>query len=248
LFYDYKRENIMGFRFRKSFRVGKHARINLSKSGIGASVGVKGVRVGVGPRGKRTTLTVPGTGISYTKQTGKKKQAQEEPEQIVYEDPLPEHKTNCLKIVFIGFAGLVVFSMVVTACGALLSAFSGSPSPTPDSVDQAVQQLQSTLTMEAALVQAQSEPTDQPPTSTPEHLPTPIWVTFTCKECVTEDEFNLPYTLWETPDEIGYQSPQVLHGDRCIIVDRQTSSDGIDKSLVECPQGRGWTRTESLLP
>lgn len=57
----------MGFRFRKSIPIGKHFRINLSKSGIGYSCGVKGTRFTKTANGKnRTTLSVPGTGISYT--------------------------------------------------------------------------------------------------------------------------------------------------------------------------------------
>jgi len=40
----------MGLYLRKSFRVGP-LRFNLSKSGIGLSGGVKGARLGVGPRG-----------------------------------------------------------------------------------------------------------------------------------------------------------------------------------------------------
>lgn len=57
----------MGFRFRKSIPIGKHFRINLSKSGVGYSWGVKGARFTKTANGKnRTTLSVPGTGISYT--------------------------------------------------------------------------------------------------------------------------------------------------------------------------------------
>ena len=57
----------MGFRFRKSIPIGKHFRINLSKSGVGYSCGVKGARFTKTANGKnRTTLSVPGTGISYT--------------------------------------------------------------------------------------------------------------------------------------------------------------------------------------
>lgn len=54
--------------FRKSIKLGKHTRINLSKSGVGVSTGVKGFRVGVGPKGVRTTTSIPGTGISHTQQ------------------------------------------------------------------------------------------------------------------------------------------------------------------------------------
>lgn len=56
----------MGFRFRKSFKIGKGTRINLSKSGIGVSSGVKGARVSVNQKGVRQTASIPGTGMSYS--------------------------------------------------------------------------------------------------------------------------------------------------------------------------------------
>lgn len=59
----------MGWSFRKSIRVGKHFRINLSKSGVGFSTGVKGFRVGVGPKGVTRTVSIPGTGIYNRKTT-----------------------------------------------------------------------------------------------------------------------------------------------------------------------------------
>lgn len=56
----------MGFRFRKSVNIGG-ARINFSKSGIGASMGGKGFRVTKkAGGGTRTTASIPGTGISYS--------------------------------------------------------------------------------------------------------------------------------------------------------------------------------------
>ena len=45
----------MGWYFRKSVGFGPF-RVNLSKSGIGASVGVRGARIGVGPRGHYVRL------------------------------------------------------------------------------------------------------------------------------------------------------------------------------------------------
>ncbi len=60
----------MGFRFRRSITLGKFFRVNLSKSGIGASVGVPGARITTGPRGHRLTLGLPGTGLSYQKDWG----------------------------------------------------------------------------------------------------------------------------------------------------------------------------------
>lgn len=65
----------MGIRFRRSIRIGKFLRINFSKSGIGASVGVAGFRVGTGPHGQRMTVSLPGTGLSYQKTWGRSNQS-----------------------------------------------------------------------------------------------------------------------------------------------------------------------------
>ncbi len=55
----------MGLRFRKSFSIGP-LRINISKSGIGFSLGVKGFRISRSAKGKMTaTASLPGTGLSY---------------------------------------------------------------------------------------------------------------------------------------------------------------------------------------
>ena len=60
----------MGFTYRKTVGFGPF-RINVSKSGVGYSVGRTGFRTGVSSRGKRyTTFSVPGTGMGY-RTTGK---------------------------------------------------------------------------------------------------------------------------------------------------------------------------------
>lgn len=57
----------MSFRFRKSINIGGF-RINLSKSGIGYSFGVKGLRfTRKAGGGTRTTIGIPSTGLSYVK-------------------------------------------------------------------------------------------------------------------------------------------------------------------------------------
>ena len=57
----------MGFSFRKSFNLGPF-RLNLSKSGIGYSIGTKGIRFTKKSNGGyRTTASIPGTGISWRK-------------------------------------------------------------------------------------------------------------------------------------------------------------------------------------
>jgi hypothetical protein len=55
----------MGWTYRKSVGLGPF-RINISKSGIGYSLGGAGFRTGVSSRGRRhKSFSLPGTGIRY---------------------------------------------------------------------------------------------------------------------------------------------------------------------------------------
>lgn len=63
----------MGFRFRKSFKAGP-LRINVSKKGVGYSFGGKGCRITKKTNGNlMTTASIPGTGLSYVKETSFKR-------------------------------------------------------------------------------------------------------------------------------------------------------------------------------
>ncbi len=63
----------MGFRFRKSKNFGPF-RVNVSKSGIGWSLGGKGFRYTKRADGKtQTTTSIPGTGLSYVNVNNKRK-------------------------------------------------------------------------------------------------------------------------------------------------------------------------------
>lgn len=66
----------MGLNFRKSITILPGVRLNLSKSGVSASFGRKGMRQSISTSGRATTtLGIPGTGVYYTKQTNVKKLA-----------------------------------------------------------------------------------------------------------------------------------------------------------------------------
>jgi hypothetical protein len=69
----------MGWRFRKSFRVIPGLRLNLSKSGLSASIGGAPFTFNVGPRGVMGTASIPGTGISYRQHFGSVPQADTPP-------------------------------------------------------------------------------------------------------------------------------------------------------------------------
>lgn len=67
----------MGFRYQKSINLGGGFRINLSKSGVGYSWGTKGYRITKTAKGTtRRTYSIPGTGLSYTEESGNRNSRQ----------------------------------------------------------------------------------------------------------------------------------------------------------------------------
>ena len=56
----------MPFRYRSSIRLLPGLHVNLSKSGASLSVGGRDATVNLGKRGVRTTVGLPGSGISYS--------------------------------------------------------------------------------------------------------------------------------------------------------------------------------------
>ena len=56
----------MGFRFRRSVKLARGVRLNISKSGLSTSIGRPGATVNFGPRGARGTVGLPGSGLSYS--------------------------------------------------------------------------------------------------------------------------------------------------------------------------------------
>lgn len=78
----------MGFGFRKSFKIAPGVRLNVGKKGISSiSVGGKGARVNLGKKGTRTTLSAPGTGLSYSSYKPHKKSAPSAKRQPDYGNP-----------------------------------------------------------------------------------------------------------------------------------------------------------------
>lgn len=66
--------DIMGLRFRKSIKIAPGVRLNIGKSSLGISAGVKGFHKSINTNGRVTTsVSLPGTGLSYvdTKTMGK---------------------------------------------------------------------------------------------------------------------------------------------------------------------------------
>ncbi|MDE2146528.1 MAG: DUF4236 domain-containing protein [Burkholderiales bacterium] len=68
----------MGFRFRRTIRLFKGLRLNVSKGGVSVSVGEPGATVNMSKRGTKTTASLPGTGLSYSSQSRRTKPAKPE--------------------------------------------------------------------------------------------------------------------------------------------------------------------------
>ena len=61
----------MGFRFRRSVRIAPGVRVNFGKRGTSVSLGGHGVTENISKRGRRTTYSLRGSGLSYTTKTTK---------------------------------------------------------------------------------------------------------------------------------------------------------------------------------
>ncbi len=94
----------MGFRFNKSIRIGKNFRVNLSKSGIGYSFGVKGYRVAKTAKGNiRQTASIPGTGISYVEE--------HKPNKNKFNNQKPPNRSK-IKIILLCILAFIFFEFI----------------------------------------------------------------------------------------------------------------------------------------
>lgn len=139
----------MGLRFRKSKSFGP-LKINVSKSGVGYSVGGKGFRVTKRADGKtQTTASIPGSGISYTSVSGE------------------EHK-NMAKNKSSKKAGCLVWIIVLIAVMMSCSALTGGDDKTPQDthVQTAVAASASSEEEQEPAASASSSAQEQPDAST----------------------------------------------------------------------------------
>ena len=62
----------MAIRLRRRIKLPGGLSLNVGKTGVGVSGGIRGARVGVNSRGTYTSVGVPGTGVSSFQYVGKK--------------------------------------------------------------------------------------------------------------------------------------------------------------------------------
>lgn len=102
----------MGLRFRKSIKIAPGIRMNISKSGIGFSAGVKGARISVNSKGRVTkTVSIPGTGISYS-ESSTIKNTEKKPPKTIYEYSSGQQKAFSVVMLILGIM-LAIMSILL---------------------------------------------------------------------------------------------------------------------------------------
>lgn len=95
----------MGLRFRKSIRIGKGLRINLNSKSTSVTFGGKGLSHTISSTGKsRTTVSLPGTGLSYSVTDGPPNKKRTNNVEVIRSEK--DKKTALLLCIFGGFLGL----------------------------------------------------------------------------------------------------------------------------------------------
>lgn len=116
----------MGFNFRKRIKIIPGIHINLSKSGISTSVGIKGASVNVGKRGTYLNTSIPGTGIyGRHKLSGKNKATSSIPiaTQTSTQPSLEYKKRNSQKYPLAAFLSFLLPGIGQLTKGELFKAF-----------------------------------------------------------------------------------------------------------------------------
>ena len=112
----------MGWRFRRSFRIAPGIRLNMGKSGFTSlSVGGRGATLNLGKRGVTSTVSLPGTGLSYQHRYHNLLPVQPPP-------PVPATPAGRRAI---SVRACVVGAVVLGGYLALRSSTPSSPSPVP---------------------------------------------------------------------------------------------------------------------
>ncbi|HWS65765.1 MAG TPA: DUF4236 domain-containing protein [Steroidobacteraceae bacterium] len=100
----------MGFRFRRSIKLFPGLRLNFGKHGISASIGVRGAHVTYGPTGTRTTVSLPGSGLSYTRLETRQREV---PSPTTAEPPSDRGAPNGSAERGVLWMGLIVVAIVI---------------------------------------------------------------------------------------------------------------------------------------
>ena len=233
----------MGLRFRKSINLGP-VRVNLSKSGVGYSVGVKGARVTKkATGGTRTTLSVPGTGISHVTETSAASQPKKEKKDVTAVSKKKGFPTAAL--VGVGVATLV----------GGMGYLGGSAQPPTDPVQLPPPTTSSSIVEEVtrqplAPLPGGVEIADPEPV--PEPVPEPEPVAPPPAPVVQPDPEPQPVVQPDPEPQaqnyIGNANSKVFHEPSCSSVDRMKDKNKVPLSSRDDAIARGFDPCERCSP
>ncbi len=100
----------MSFRYRKRIKLLPGIHLNISKSGISTSVGVRGASMTFGKRGTYVNAGIPGTGISYREKIQRGEISAEEPAHQMARQSVSHHHLHWWKIALF-FATMILIGL-----------------------------------------------------------------------------------------------------------------------------------------
>ena len=115
----------MGLLFRKRLRLSKWLSVNVSKSGLGLSVGPPGAKISVNPKRARVQLGIPGTGLGYRKDMSLPQQ----------ERPTTPARHHAGRWILLGVLALLLAMWWLSGCVATPAGYVGSGGQPPQTIE-----------------------------------------------------------------------------------------------------------------
>lgn len=98
----------MAIRFQKRFKIAPGVKINLSRSGISTTLGVKGAAVNIGKKGVYGNASLPGTGLSSRTRLDKPQTA----DQLPKSQPKPAQVSDSI-VPYMIFGAVMLFILAI---------------------------------------------------------------------------------------------------------------------------------------
>ena len=244
----------MGLRYRKSINLGP-LRLNLSKSGVGYSYGVKGYRVTHTANGKvRTTRSIPGTGVSHVTEVSEAQYRRQQERQRQERKAAAQNGMPLFAKVLMGALLLLCLAFVFAGCSA------EEPAPTePMSVQEAIAMVEGTRAptepTPAPTPEADPEPAPKPEPTEPKPEPTqPKPEPTESKPEPTEPAPTEPEPVPTEPEPapgvayIGNKNSKIFHETWCASVDRMKDKNKVELSSRSDAIAYGYDPCDNCTP
>jgi hypothetical protein len=100
----------MGFRFSKRIKIAPGIRVNIGKKSASLSIGRKGATINISEKGIKSTVGIPGTGMSYSENMCKKLPPTENPKGPISSG---ENVNRFVNIILISLVLLAIYMVIL---------------------------------------------------------------------------------------------------------------------------------------